>query len=57
MVYFFLESRPAHDLFYAQTGCDLTLIPSGTNSTYRGTGTLSDDKMSVTINGFLYQKN
>ena len=41
----------------AATADDLTLIPSGTNSTYRGTGTLSDDKMSVTINGFLYQKN
>ena len=38
-------------------GCDLTLIPTGTNSVYRGTGALSDDKMSVTINGFLYQKN
>lgn len=38
-------------------GCDLTLVPMGTNSVYRGTGTLSDDKMSVTINGFMYQKN
>ena len=37
-------------------GCDLTLFPTGTNIVYRGTGTISDDKSSVTINGFTYRK-
>ena len=37
-------------------GCDLTLFPPGTNEVYRGTGSLSDDRLSVTINGFTYRR-
>jgi hypothetical protein len=36
--------------------CDLTLFPPGTNFIYRGTGTLSENKNSLTVNGFTYRK-
>jgi hypothetical protein len=37
--------------FWRLAGCDLSLFPFGTNTTYSGTGTLSADKTTVTING------
>jgi len=37
-------------------GCDLTLIPPEEASVYRGSGTLSDDKTTVTINGLTFRK-
>jgi hypothetical protein len=37
-------------------GCDLTLIPGEEASVYRGSGTLSDDRTTVTINGLTFRK-
>lgn len=37
-------------------GCDLTLIPAEEASVYRGSGTLSDDRATVTINGLTFRK-
>jgi hypothetical protein len=37
-------------------GCELTLLPPEEASVYRGSGTLSEDKTTVTINGFEFRK-
>jgi hypothetical protein len=42
---------------WSLSDCVLTLIPSGTNTLYRGSGTISDDKMRVTVNQIQYIKD
>lgn len=42
---------------WSLSDCVLTLLPSGTNTIYRGSGRISDDKTRVTINQIEYIRN